>query len=34
MKRDLIDLRSNRAIEIQFKGKTLDEYWWAAMVVS
>lgn len=32
LKEDLIELRSNRALEMQFESKTSEEYWCSAMV--
>jgi len=33
LREDRIELRLNRAIEMQFESKTLDEYWCSAMVM-
>jgi len=29
LKHDFIELHSNRDLEIQFEGKTLEAYWWS-----
>jgi len=31
--KDFIEMRSNRALEMQFESNTLEEFWWSAMVM-